>query len=209
MAGGDVSFKPYHDYSSMTSKLRQLNDAHPDISYLYKLSDQSVEGRQLWVLQLGSSAGTERGQLVPMVKFVANMHGNEVIGRELMITLAEYLLKEYEVCALYSIAIVINKKFVLTDFFFQTTQAKNPRIVKLLDTTDIHLMPSMNPDGFERATKGICRGYSHDTGRTNVEGKDLNRDFPGWDMLEKDRGELLKGRAPETQVVAPLLIVTF
>jgi len=175
VAGGDVSFKPYHDYSSMTSKLRQLNDAHPDISYLYKLSDQSIEGRQLWVLQLGSSAGTERGQLVPMVKFVANMHGNEVIGRELMITLAEYLLKEYE--------------------------AKNTRIMKLLDTTDIHLMPSMNPDGFERATKGICRGYSHDTGRTNVEGKDLNRDFPGWDMLEKDRGELLKGRAPETQAV--------
>ena len=96
-AGGDVSFQPYHDYSAMTSKLRQLNDAHPDLSYLYKLSATSVEGRQLWVLQLGSSAGTERGQLVPMVKFVANMHGNEVIGRELMLTLAEYLLDEYKV----------------------------------------------------------------------------------------------------------------
>ena len=98
-AGGDVSFQPYHDYSAMTSKLRQLNDAHPDLSYLYKLSATSVEGRQLWVLQLGSSAGTERGQLVPMVKFVANMHGNEVIGRELMLTLAEYLLDEYKVRA--------------------------------------------------------------------------------------------------------------
>ena len=98
-AGGDVSFQPYHDYSAMTSKLRQLNDAHPDLSYLYKLSATSVEGRQLWVLQLGSSAGTERGQLVPMVKFVANMHGNEVIGRELMLTLAEYLLGEYKVRA--------------------------------------------------------------------------------------------------------------
>ena len=98
-AGGDVSFQPYHDYSAMTSKLRQLNDAHPDLSYLYKLSATSVEGRQLWVLQLGSSAGTERGQLVPMVKFVANLHGNEVIGRELMLTLAEYLLDEYKVRA--------------------------------------------------------------------------------------------------------------
>ena len=61
------------------------------------MSDQSVEGRQLWVLQLGSSAGTERGHLVPMVKYVANMHGNEVVGRELMLTLAEYLLEEYKV----------------------------------------------------------------------------------------------------------------
>ena len=93
-------------------------------------------------------------------------------------------------------------------FLFKLTQAKNPRIVKLLDTTDIHVMPSMNPDGFERATKGICRGYSHGSGRTNVEGKDLNRDFPGWDMLDKGRGELLKGRAPETQVVASLLSIS-
>jgi murein tripeptide amidase MpaA len=74
--------------------------------------------------------------------------------------------------------------------------------VNLLNSTDIHLMPTMNPDGFERATKGVCRGYSHDSGRTNVNGKDLNRDFPGWDMLGKNRFKLFKGRAPETKVTS-------
>ena len=118
-AGGDVSFQPYHDYNAMTSKLRQLNDAHPDLSYLYKLSATSVEGRQLWVLQLGSSAGTERGQLVPMVKFVANMHGNEVIGRELMLTLAEYLLEEYKVCAS-----LLRIRFNMMDFLFKLNTGK-------------------------------------------------------------------------------------
>ncbi len=71
----------------------------------------------------------------------------------------------------------------------------------LLNSTDIHLMPSMNPDGFERAVQGVCRGYSKESGRTNVEGKDLNRDFPGWDMLEASHKKLLKDRAPETKVI--------
>jgi hypothetical protein len=94
--GCEVSFKPYHDYTALTAKLRKINDAYPDISFIYKLSEQTPEGRELWVLQVGTSAGRERRQLAPMVKFVANMHGNEVIGRELMIVLAEYLLSEFK-----------------------------------------------------------------------------------------------------------------
>lgn len=52
------------------------------------------------------------------------MHGNEVVGRELMLALAKHLLEEYK--------------------------NGDSRIVKLLNTTDIHIMPTMNPDGFER-----------------------------------------------------------
>ena len=94
----------------------------------------------------------KRDLLVPMVKYVANMHGNEVIGREMMLALSKYLLKEY-------------------------TEG-NSRIVNLLDSTDIHIMPTMNPDGFEKATKGTCGGHGHKSGRTNANGVDLNRDFP-------------------------------
>jgi len=40
------------------------------------------------------------------------------------------------------------------------------RITKLIDSTDIYIIPSMNPDGFERATRGNAQNY------------DLNRNFP-------------------------------
>ena len=63
-----------------------------------------------------------------MVKLVANMHGNEAVGRELMLALSRYLLENYE-----------------TD----------DRVANIIDNTDIHILPSLNPDGFEKSNKGI------------------------------------------------------
>lgn len=50
-----------------------------------------------------------------MFKFVGNMHGDETLGRQLILYMAEYLLKHY---------------------------ASDPRVRRLVDTTEIHLMPS-------------------------------------------------------------------
>ena len=48
----------------------------------------------------------ERSDLKPMVKYVANMHGNEVVGRELLLAFVEYLVTMYQagtVSTLYSV----------------------------------------------------------------------------------------------------------
>ena len=60
------------------------------------------------------------------------MHGDETVGRQLLIYLAEYLLQQY---------------------------GRNPRITRIVDNTDIYLMPTMNPDGFANAKVGAgCGG---------------------------------------------------
>lgn len=84
---------------------------------------KSVEGRELTVLEINKNV-RKRSLLTPMFKYVANMHGDETVGRQLLVYLAQYLLTNYGIV---------------------------PEVTKLVDTTDIFLMPSLNPDGYERS----------------------------------------------------------
>ena len=43
-------------------------------------------------------------------------------------------------------------------------------ITALVDTTDITIIPTINPDGFDRGREGACYGSSYRTGRYNEGG---------------------------------------
>lgn len=73
------------------------------------------------------------------------------------------------------------------------------RVVKLLNTTDIHLMPSVNPDGYEAAKEGACSPDPDATGRQNANRIDLNRNFPDqFEVGGLDDSALIANRQPET-----------
>lgn len=140
----------YADYSELKYELFRLVSNYPTMARMYSIG-ASWERRELWVLQLRKDVNTPRPLLMPMFKYVANIHGDETLGRQLLIYLAKYLLYNYET---------------------------NDEVRQLLDTIDIHLLPAMNPDGFERSPKGEFCDLQHDSGgRENAHGMDLNRDF--------------------------------
>ncbi|KAL7648647.1 UNVERIFIED_CONTAM: hypothetical protein RMT77_000554 [Armadillidium vulgare] len=153
----DFSTEPdfrYHNYTELKEFLTGLASRFPNISYLYSIG-QSLEGRELYVLAISDNPTVhEPGE--PEFKYVANIHGDEKVSRELLLMFAQYLLEGYD---------------------------RVSRVTYLVQSTRIHLMPSMNPDGYELNEK------------TNSNGSDLNRNFP--DRFKKPSESL----QPETFAV--------
>lgn len=120
----------YQNYDELTNLFRKLETEHPQIAKLHSIG-KSVRNRDLWALEINANVGN-RSQLTPMFKYVANMHGDESVGRQLMIYLAQYLILNY---------------------------GKDERVTRIVNTTDVYLMPSMNPDGYENSQVGGGTGF--------------------------------------------------
>ena len=70
-----------------------------------------------------------------------------------------------------------------------------------MNQTDISVLPSLNPDGFDRATEGECSGSGRKSGANNEENIDINRDFPTWDDLHLSKSQMMAKSQPETAAV--------
>mgnify|MGYP002715770183 CR=1 FL=1 len=62
---------------------------YPSLTALYSIG-KSVQNRDLWVMVVSSSP-YEHIIGKPDVKYVANIHGNEAVGRELMLHLIDVI----------------------------------------------------------------------------------------------------------------------
>lgn len=113
-------------YPTPEESAQQLMDvakAHPDLAQVFSIG-KSVQGRDLWVIKI--SKNISQSSHLPEFKYIANMHGDEIVGRELMILLAKELLENY---------------------------GKDSNVTNLVDHLQIYIMPSMNPDGAAAGTR--------------------------------------------------------
>lgn len=133
----------HHNYDQMIKFMKKYEKKYPKISRVYSIG-KTVEKREMLVMEISDNPGKhEPGE--PEFKYIGNMHGNEVVSREILLHLIRHLLENYD---------------------------KDDKIKKIVNTTRIHIMPSMNPDGYERSTEGDCSSVK---GRANSNLIDLNR----------------------------------
>ena len=147
----------YPTPDEIEQELKSVTSQFPKISKMFSIG-KSIKKRDLWVIKLSRDVDTDDNR--PEFKYIANMHGDEIVGRELMVNLIKDLISNY---------------------------GKDPQITNLLDSVQIYIMPSMNPDGAAKSTRG------------NAGHTDLNRDFP--DFTTKDNTDSPEWRQPETQAV--------
>ncbi|XP_048836679.1 carboxypeptidase D [Brienomyrus brachyistius] len=141
------TYDRYYGYEELSRLLKALALRYPHIANLSSVG-RSVEGRELWVMRISAEPGADLPGR-PRFKYVGNMHGDEAVSRQVLVYLVEHLLGRY---------------------------GEDPRVTRLVNSTDIYIMPSMNPDGFERSVEGDCEGRHG--GRENAHNMDLNRSFP-------------------------------
>ena len=156
-----VPMTKYHTHKRLKEEVDLLSTEFSNIAVKYVIG-KSVAERDLICLKITEEARKERPLLKPQVKYIANMHGDEVVGRELLLGLARSLCEQY---------------------------GHDHTITHILQTVEIHILFSMNPDGYVLKT------------RNNTNDKDLNRGFPDWRHLGMNQLQLSDSREPEVAAV--------
>ncbi|KAJ7513664.1 hypothetical protein O6H91_23G009500 [Diphasiastrum complanatum] len=146
----------YLTNAELEAVIKNISKTCANITRLYSIG-QSVRGVPLWVLEIADNPGAVEPE--PSFKYVGNMHGDEPLGRGLLLYLAEWLCSNY---------------------------LKDSLATDIVQKVHLHLLPSMNPDGFAEKK------------RENANGVDLNRDFP--DQFFSHNNDESK-RQPETQAI--------
>lgn len=137
----------HHKYAAMESFLRDISSKCPHISRLYSIG-QTVQYRNIWVMEISDNPGIhEPGE--PEFRYVGGVHGNEAVGKEMLLLMIQHLCLSY---------------------------GKDDLVTRLVNSTRIHILPALNADGFEVATEGNCVSNK---GRNNARDVDLNSNFPG------------------------------
>ncbi|KAL0485637.1 carboxypeptidase M [Acrasis kona] len=149
----------YHNYDQLGDFLTRMNEQYPDATSIFSIG-QSAQSRELRGLRINTPSKSSIPK--PKFRYVGNMHGDEVVGREMLIQFTEYVLTEY-----------------------YNSTSKDYRVKNLLDSMDMYVLPSMNPDGYELKQ------------RENVNYQDLNRDFPDQFIPESQTRE----PQPETRAI--------
>jgi len=132
----------YHHQKDLKNFILNLKRKYNYI-FDYEIIGKTKENREIFMTQVTLFKNTK---YKPVFLLIANIHGDETIGREISLYLMNYLCVEYN---------------------------RNPDIKKIVDNFRIYILPSLNPDGFERKLFGRWS-----PSRYNSNGIDLNRNFP-------------------------------
>ncbi|MBM2613949.1 zinc carboxypeptidase [Actinoplanes sp. LDG1-06] len=142
---------PYHNYSELITEVNRVVAAYPAIASKRVLG-KTYEGRDIVAVKISDNVGTDENE--PEVLYDANHHARE----HLTVEMAVYLLNLYT-----------------------GNYAGDSRIRSIVNSREIWIIPSVNPDGSEYdVATGSYRSWRKNrqpnSGSSNV-GTDLNRNY--------------------------------
>ncbi|MGW5396999.1 M14 family zinc carboxypeptidase [Streptomyces sp. NPDC003952] len=157
LAAGDGVFRPYSGKGGLQEEILRTAQENPGLTKVVSIG-KTVQGKDILALKVSKNAKKTRDGDKPSTLFMSNQHAREWITPEMTRRLMHHTLDNY---------------------------GKDPRITKLVDSTELWFLLSANPDGYDYtfAPDGqrLWRKNLHDNNGdgkiTAVDGVDLNRNF--------------------------------
>jgi carboxypeptidase T len=141
----------YHTYDEMVAALQSAVSSHPDITSLSSIGD-SYEGRQIPIIKISDNAATDEDE--PEVLFTCNMHAREHLTTEMCLHIVDRFTSGY---------------------------GSDPTVTGFVDSREIYVVPSLNPDGSTYdISGGEYQGWrkNRQPNSDGTVGTDPNRNFP-------------------------------
>jgi len=118
----------YPSQQEIRQKIEMLAAQFPFNAHVIVIG-KSVMGREIFGLKISSRKNTVTTR--PRMALIGGIHGDEIVGRELLVSFAQDLLVSY---------------------------GKNPAIKHLIDQSEIYIFPCLNPDGCDMKLRTNSQG---------------------------------------------------
>jgi len=116
----------YHTYQELTDELHSLAANYSAIMSMTSIG-KTYEGRDLWMVKLSDKVSDDD----PGVLFMGAHHGNEKPSYEVCLFFIRYMVEHYD-------------------------NISTPEVREAIDSTQIYVIPMVNPDGVEVNTRKNC-----------------------------------------------------
>ncbi len=141
----------YHNYQELTLALQDIAQKNSDLVQMSSIA-KTPEGRDIWALRV--TEDFTHASEKPAVIYMGGHHAREHLSVEMPLLWLQHLIAQY--------------------------RAQDPRVVRLLHSRDIHIIPTVNPDGMEYDIKDGSYKMWRKNRTQNSDGTygvDLNRNY--------------------------------
>ncbi len=142
----------YPTYAEYAQQMQDFENDYPSLVEKVSIGTTGEGDKELLFVKISDNVSTDEQE--PKLMLTSSMHGDEIAGYPMMLSLIDYILTVYS----------------------NTGHADHARIKNLVENSEIWINPSANPDGTYNNSSGNTSVVQ--AIRANANGVDLNRNYP-------------------------------
>jgi len=161
----------YPTYEDYAYQMQLFQDDNPALVETFSIGDTGQGDKEILFVKISDNVGTDEQE--PKLMLTSSMHGDEIAGYPMMLSLIDYILTVYA----------------------DTGHADHARVKNLVENAEIWINPSANPDGTYHNSSSNTSVVN--ARRGNGNNVDLNRNYP-----DNVQGAHTDGEVYQTETLA-------